>query len=150
MNIAFDNKESIKTINRSGYFRYTDHYSAEPDNIYISTLNKSRKVNIIVTTHDGIFTRSSYLLNKNELIMIANMIKLAWKNPTTSYISSIISNNKEIEVKTEKAKIKSLKKHLTIKINNKIVIYGFDIEDSRRLYKLLADLINKEGSGLLS
>ena len=83
--------------------------------------------------------------------MLANMIKLAWQNPTINFNCAINSNKKIIAVKTEKSGVKLEKnKHMTIKINDKCIAYGFDINDSRRLYKTIAQLLNKKGSTLLS
>lgn len=143
--------DEVKQKKKSGFFKYTDYYSHQADNIFISTITSQRKVRIHVTSPDGIYTRGNYLLNDNELKMILNMITLAWQNHGTDYICGITSNKKHIVVKTEKSTVKMEKnKHMTIKINNKIMAYGFDINDSRRLYKLLRDLYFKKESDLLS
>lgn len=146
--INFNEETELK---RSGYFKYTDHYSNQPDNIFFSTITTQSKTRIIVTTHDGVYKRAAFTLNNNELSVLANMIRFAWQNPTTNFNCAINSNNKIIAVKTEKSDVKLEKnKHMTIKINDKCIAYGFDINDSRRLYKTLAQLLNKKGSTLLS
>lgn len=146
--IDFNEKAELK---RSGYFKYTDHYFNQPDNIFFSTITTQSKTRIIVTTHDGIFKKAAFILNNNELSILANMIRFAWQNSTTNFNCAINSNNKVISVKTEKSAIKLEKnKHMTIKINDKCIAYGFDINDSRRLYKTIAQLLNKKGSFLLS
>lgn len=155
MSIMVQSKTNINEkeieLKRSGYFKYTDHYSNQPDNIFFSTITTQSKTRIIVTTHDGIFKKAAFLLNNNELNILANMIKFAWQNSTTNFNCTISSNNKVISVLTEKSAIKLEKnKHMTIKINNKCIAYGFDINDSRKLYKTIAQLLNKKGSFLLS
>lgn len=146
--IIFDEKTDYK---KSGYFKYTDHYSNEPDNIFFSTITTQSKTRLIVSTSDGIFKKAAFTLSNNELNMLANMIKLAWQNPTINFNCAINSNKKIIAVKTEKSGVKLEKnKHMTIKINDKCIAYGFDINDSRRLYKTIAQLLNKKGSTLLS
>lgn len=142
------NKEILK---KSGYFRYTDHYTSEPDNIFISTLTTRSKTRILVTTYDNVFKRGEFLLNDKELTMLANMIRLAWQNHSSSFDCSIDSNSKHIRVYTSSTNAKVEKnKHMTIKINDKLIAYGLDINDSRRFYKTLAQLINKKGSSVLS
>lgn len=131
----------------SGYFKYTEHYSYDgADNIYISMLKD--KVKIIVTTPDNVFTRSNFTLNMNQLLIIANSITLAWKNNSVNFNTEFNSCGKHISIYTSLSKNNTIdgykydkNKHLSIKINNKTVIYGFDINDSRRLYKLLIELI---------
>lgn len=131
----------------SGYFKYTEHYCCDgADNIYISMLKD--KVKIIVTTPDNIFTRSNFTLNMNQLLIIANSITLAWKNNSVNFSTEFDSYGKHIIIYTNLNKKNTIdgykydkNKHLSIKINNKPIIYGFDINDSRRLYKLLIELI---------
>lgn len=138
-------------LKKSGFFRYTDHYTNEPDNIFISTITTRNRTRILVTTYDGIFTRGEFLLNDKELTMLANMIRLAWQNHSTNFDCSIDSNKKNIRVYTGSTNLKLEKnKHMTIKINDKLIAYGLDINDSRRFYKTLAQLINKKGSSVLS
>lgn len=142
------NKE---TLLKSGYFRYTDHYTAEPDNIFISTTTTRNRVRILVTTFDNIFKRAEFLLNDKELTMLAHMISLAWQNHSNSFDCSLDSHSKHIRVYTASSNAKIERhKHMTIKINDKLIAYGLDINDSRRFYKMLAQLINKKGSSELS
>lgn len=139
------------TYKTHGFFYYTDHYSNEPDLIYISTVNNRSKTKIKTMTFDGIFKRGEYYLSPQELTMLANMICLAWKNNTVNYSCTIESNKKTITVKTEKAFTKlERNKHMSIIINNVCMAYGFDINDSRRFYKMLAEIINRKSSTLLA
>lgn len=142
------NKE---TLLKNGYFRYTDHYTNEPDNIFVSTTTTRSRVRILVTTFDNIFKRADFLLNDKELTMLAHMISLAWQNHSNSFDCSLDSNSKHIRVYTASSNAKIERhKHMAIKINDKLIAYGLDINDSRRFYRMLAQLINKKGSSELS
>lgn len=145
----FQEREHIEEYNKAGYFKFKDNYGYEPDNVYVEVL-RSERIQVTVSTFDNVFKRGSYKFNYKELTMMANMIKLAWQNCSTNYKCSIMSNNKNIVVKTEKAKAEMEKnKHMTIKVNDVCLFYGLDIEDSRRLYKLIAQIINRNGSACL-
>lgn len=144
-------EEQKEKLKQCGFFRYKDHYSNEPDLIYVSNITSQSKLKIRTTTFDGVFKRGEYVLNKNELTILTNMIKLAWQNNSCNYSCTISSNNKVITVKTEKSRTKLEKnKHMTIKINDICMAYGLDINDSRRFYKMLAEFINKKGSTVIS
>lgn len=136
-------------FNKAGYFKYTDHYSSEPDNVYIEVLKRER-IKISVSTFDNVYQRGKYILNYKELKILLNMIKLAWQNYSTNYKCTIMSNNKNITVKTEKTR-KELErnKHMTIKINDVCIFYGLDIEDSRNLYRLIVQILNHDSSNFL-
>lgn len=145
--LKFDLDSLDRRRQASGYFRYSEHYTYDgADNIYISMLDNN-KVKIMVTTPDNVYTRSNFIFNKNELQTIAEAISLSWKNNSTNFKTEINSNRKHIIISTmiSKNTIDKYKyeknKHLSIKVNNKTIIYGFDIKDSRRLYKLLIDLV---------
>lgn len=143
-------QEQLEEYNKAGFFKYTDHYSLEPDNVYIEVLKRER-IKITVTTFDNVYQRGKYILNYKEIRMMLNMIKLAWQNCSFNYRCAIISNNKTIQVKTEKSRIELEKnKHMIIKFNEVCMFYGLDIEDSRKLYSILVQILNHGGSKYLS
>lgn len=150
MSMNLEQIEEKKVLKRSGYFKYTDHYSYDPDNIFISTITSNNKTRLRVTTGDGIFTRGDYLFNDKEIKMLLNMIALAWQNHSNTFSCSFDSHKKNVVVKTQASSVKMERnKHMNIRINDKTIIYGLDINDSRRLWRLLRDLLNHKQSDML-
>lgn len=147
MNLQQEKQIQLK---KSGYFKYTDYYSYIPDNIFVSTITSNSKTRIKVTTGDGVYVRGDYLFNNKELKMLLRMIALAWQNHSTNFICGFESNKKNIVVKTESSLVDMERnKHMNIRINSKTIIYGLDINDSRRLWKLLQDILLHRQSAIL-
>lgn len=143
-----EEKIKEKEYKDTGIFMYTDHYNTVGDRISVHTIDKSDDVKIEIANSlpEG-YRRYRYSLNKDELAVMIKIIQLVWQNKNTFNNFTFQSGNKVITIKTEKSLVELEKnKHMTIKVNDRPIVYGLDIKDSRRFYKLLVDLVTKKKS----
>lgn len=134
-------------LQQEGFFSYKDYYG--PADI-IKIKVDSDNLNLCVFTYDNVFKRGEYNFKYEELIKLINAIKKAWIDKENILLNL---NKKKIElIMSKPATHLEFEENIqmSIKINNKCLLYGFDIYASRKLYMMFAQIVNNKKTTYLT
>ena len=121
-------------LKQSGIFRYIKNNEDHKIKLTVT----DNYLNMVVYTFDNFYKIGEYNFNREDLITFVNAIKKSW----------IEENNVSINIKSKEIDIinrySNYERVMDIKINNKCIIYGFDIKLSRKWHQALAQIINNK------
>ena len=121
-------------LKQSGIFRYIKNNEDHKIKLTVT----DNYLNMVVCTFDNVYKVGEYNFNREDLITFVNAIKKSW----------IEENNVSINIKSKEIDIinrySNYERVMDIKINNKCIIYGFDIKLSRKWHQTLAQIINNK------
>lgn len=121
-------------LKQSGTFKYIKNNEDHKIKLTVT----DNYLNMIVYTFDNVYKVGEYNFKREDLITFVNAIKKSW----------IEENNVSINIKSKEIDIinrySNYERVMDIKINNKCIIYGFDIKLSRKWHQALAQIINNK------
>lgn len=121
-------------LKQSGTFKYIKNNEDHKIKLTVT----DNYLNMIVYTFDNVYKVGEYNFKREDLIKFINAIKKSW----------IEESNVSINIKLKEIDIinrySNYKRVMDIKINNKCIIYGFDIKLSRKWHQTLAQIINNK------